>query len=295
MKRFVFVVIAIILIFSLFACAAGSESPAAEKILPVESGPQDAEHTEPENGGSAAIILNMNGTDIHARLYDNTAANAFLDLLPYAVTVSRAADDLCGTVSGQLPYDPAEDQDTWAIGEIGWFDGWFTILCDNEEGMPKRTRTIIGKIDDEDIPVMQSLTGSVEIKVTLDESQSDPSVGETEIPTVYFTSEISPEGLMAVYEALGWEPEGKVAVKLSTGEPPASNYLKPDLIKDLVQSVGGTIVECNTAYGGSRAKTAMHYQVAEDHGFTDIADFQILDEDGSMTLPVEGGSVLTEN
>ena len=114
-------------------------------------------------------------------------------------------------------------------------------------------------------------------------------------PVVYFTSDITPEGLVAVYEKLGWKPEGKVAVKLSTGEPPASNYLRPELIKDLVQSVNGTIVECNTAYGGSRAQTEMHYQVAKDHGFTDIADFQIQDENGSMTLTVEGGSVLTEN
>lgn len=117
----------------------------------------------------------------------------------------------------------------------------------------------------------------------------------SEIPAVYMTTDISPQGLMAVYEALNWEPEGHVAVKLSTGEPPASNYLRPELIKDLVQSVDGTIVECNTAYGGSRAETAMHYQVAEDHGFTAIADFQILDEDGSMTLPVAGGTQLTEN
>ena len=117
--------------------------------------------------------------------------------------------------------------------------------------------------------------------------------GETS--TVYFTSDISPEGMVAVYEALGWEPSGKVAVKLSTGEPPASNYLRPELIQDLVELVDGTIVECNTAYGGSRAETAMHYQVAEDHGFTAIADFQILDEDGSMSLPMEGGSRLSEN
>ena len=98
---------------------------------------------------------------------------------------------------------------------------------------------------------------------------------------VYMTTDISPEGLMAVYEALGWTPEGKVAVKLSTGEPPASNYLRPELIADVVSAVDGTIVECNTAYGGSRAETAMHYQVAEDHGFTAIAPFQILDENGS--------------
>ena len=109
------------------------------------------------------------------------------------------------------------------------------------------------------------------------------------------TQEITPEGLMAVYQALQWEPQGRVAVKLSTGEPPASNYLRPELIAGLVQSLDGTIVECNTAYGGSRAETAMHYQVAEDHGFTAIADFQILDEEGSMTLPVQGGTRLSEN
>lgn len=114
-------------------------------------------------------------------------------------------------------------------------------------------------------------------------------------PIVYFTRDISPEGLMRVYKAMGWEPEGNVAVKLSTGEPPASNYLRPELIADLVHHVNGTIVECNTAYGGSRTETRMHYQVAKDHGFTAIAPFRILDEDGSYTLPVHNGTVLEEN
>jgi uncharacterized Fe-S center protein len=75
---------------------------------------------------------------------------------------------------------------------------------------------------------------------------------------------------------------------MSTGEPPNSNYLRPELIGDLVKSVSGTIVECNTAYGGSRAETAMHYQVAKDHGLTEIAPVDIMDENGSMTLPVVG-------
>ncbi len=122
---------------------------------------------------------------------------------------------------------------------------------------------------------------------------------ETQAPSddsvVYMTSDITPEGLMAVYNALNWSPTGKVAVKISTGEPPASNYLRPELIKDLVQSVKGTIVECNTAYGGSRAETAMHMQVAKDHGFTEIADVDILDADGSMQLKVDGGSYLQTN
>lgn len=114
-------------------------------------------------------------------------------------------------------------------------------------------------------------------------------------PAVYMTTEITPEGLMAVYEALGRQAQGEnVAVKISTGET-GSNYLRPELIGDFVQAVGGTIVECNTAYGGQRASTAMHYQLAEDHGYTAIADVDIMDENGSMTLPVTGGTVLTEN
>ena len=113
--------------------------------------------------------------------------------------------------------------------------------------------------------------------------------------TVYMTKNISPEGLMKVYEQLGFTPTGNVAVKLSTGEPPASNYLRPELIKNLVQSVNGTIVECNTAYGGSRSSTAMHKQVAEEHGFTAIADVDIMDEEGSMSLPVKNGKHLSEN
>ena len=100
---------------------------------------------------------------------------------------------------------------------------------------------------------------------------------------------------MAVYEALEWTPEGKVAVKLSTGEPPASNYLDPELIKELVQSVDGTIVECNTAYGGSRGSTAMHMQVAKDHGFTEIAEVDIMDAEGSVSLPVTGGTRISED
>ena len=113
--------------------------------------------------------------------------------------------------------------------------------------------------------------------------------------TVYFTSDISAAGMLAVYNALGWTPTGNVAVKLSTGEPPASNYLRPELIADVVHAVNGTIVECNTTYGGSRGETAMHMQVAKDHGFTDIADVDIMDADGSLEIPVEGGTWLKSN
>ncbi len=115
---------------------------------------------------------------------------------------------------------------------------------------------------------------------------------ENPASTVYFTEDISAKGLVRVYEALGWKPAGKVAVKVSTGEPPASNYLRPELIGNLVRMLNGTIVECNTAYGGSRASSAMHKQVAEDHGFTAIAPFDLLDEEGEVEWPVTGGSRL---
>lgn len=121
---------------------------------------------------------------------------------------------------------------------------------------------------------------------------SKPSDGSS---VVYMTKDISPKGLEAVYEALGRKAEGKVAVKLSTGEPGGNYYLSPDLIKGLVQSVNGTIVESNTAYGGARASTEMHKQVAKDHGFTAIANVDIMDEDGSMSIPVNGGERLKED
>jgi len=114
-------------------------------------------------------------------------------------------------------------------------------------------------------------------------------------PVVYFVKTITPDSLVQVYQATGWRPEGKVGVKISTGEPPASNYLRPELIKKLVQSVNGVIVECNTAYGGSRSSTAMHYQVVKDHGFLAIAPFDLLDEEGAVSIPVKGGTRLTED
>lgn len=119
-----------------------------------------------ESSGLKTIILNMNGTNVKATLYDNEAARSFSKMLPFTVTVSRAADDLCGSVSEDLSVNHKEDSDTWKIGEIGWFDGWFTILCDNEEGMRKRKRTLIAKIVDEDIPFVQSLSGTVRIVIT---------------------------------------------------------------------------------------------------------------------------------
>ena len=106
-------------------------------------------------------------------------------------------------------------------------------------------------------------------------------------PKVYMTTDISAEGLVKVYEALGVEATGNVAVKISTGEPGGKNYLKPALIKDLVQKVNGTIVECNTAYKGRRNTTEAHLEAAREHGFFDIANVDIMDADGEIKIPVK--------
>ena len=105
---------------------------------------------------------------------------------------------------------------------------------------------------------------------------------------VYFISDITPESLVKVYQQLHWEPKGKVGVKMSTGESEKSNHLRPEMIKDLVHAVNGTIVECNTAYGGNRATTEKHWKVIEERGFKTVADVDILDAEGSMSLPVDG-------
>lgn len=121
---------------------------------------------------------------------------------------------------------------------------------------------------------------------------SEPEAAAATLPKVYFFKEISSDNLVKIYEALGREAKGKVAVKLSTGEPGGHNFLQPSLIKALVQKVNGTIVECNTAYGGGRADTKSHLKAAADHGFTAIAPVVIMDAEGEVELPVDGGKHL---
>ena len=136
---------------------------------------------------------------------------------------------------------------------------------------------------------------SAESGVSSDSNTAQPAASSS-VPQVYFTRALDSAGLQAVFAAIGKGlGDGNIGVKLSSGEPGGNHYLKADLIADIVHAVNGTIVECNTAYGGGRSTTDAHYQVAEEHGFTAIADFQIMDEEGSLSLPVEGGFHLPEN
>ena len=109
---------------------------------------------------------------------------------------------------------------------------------------------------------------------------------------VYYTKKITSENLIKIYEALNINLDGKVGVKVSTGEKGAKGYLKSDLIAPLVKKLNGTIIECNTAYPGSRNNKIEHLKTAEEHGFTSFAEVDIMDGDGEFKIPVKNGKHL---
>lgn len=112
---------------------------------------------------------------------------------------------------------------------------------------------------------------------------------------VFYTKNIDNNSLVKIYDALNTELKGNVAIKISTGEPGGHNFLDPMLIKDLVQKLNGTIVECNTAYQGKRYNSEDHWQAIKDHGFMDIAKCDIMDEEGEMELEVPNGKRIKKN
>lgn len=112
---------------------------------------------------------------------------------------------------------------------------------------------------------------------------------------VYFTKEITPETMIKMYEVLGVKLPGKVAVKLHSGEVGNQNFLRPAFMKPIIDHVQGTIVESNTAYDGKRNTTKDHWETMKVHGWTDIAEVDILDEEGELILPIQGGKQIDMN
>lgn len=112
---------------------------------------------------------------------------------------------------------------------------------------------------------------------------------------VYFTKDVSSEGLVKIYEALGKELSGKVAVKLHSGEVGNQNYMHPEFVKDLIERVNGTVVECNTAYEGERNTTEKHKKLMENHGWSKYFNVDILDSDAEMTLECPNGITIKKN
>lgn len=116
--------------------------------------------------------------------------------------------------------------------------------------------------------------------------QSAMPVPTDSVATVYMIRDITPQALVQIYQALGANDSGRVAVKISTGESGKSNYLRPELIGDLVKLVNGTIVECNCAYWGNRDNNEDHWKEIEQRGFLNIAQVDIMDAEGDMQIPV---------
>ena len=113
---------------------------------------------------------------------------------------------------------------------------------------------------------------------------------------VYFTKEITKESLIKIYEKLGVNLKGNVAVKLHSGEKGNQNYLRPEFVKPLVDHVNGTVVECNTAYEGARNSTEKHKQLIKEHEWDKYFKFDLLDEEGpDLELDVPNGKILKKN
>ena len=114
--------------------------------------------------------------------------------------------------------------------------------------------------------------------------------------TVYFSRTITPEKVLELYQRVGKELPGKVAVKVHSGEKGNQNFLRPDFWKDIVDHVGGTVVECNTAYSGARNTTARHRGLLEEHGWSRTFPVDLLDAEGpDLELPIPGGRVIQKN
>ncbi len=113
---------------------------------------------------------------------------------------------------------------------------------------------------------------------------------------IYFTKEISPESVVRMFEQVGITLNGKVAVKLHSGERGNQNYLRPEFVKAIVNHVNGTVVECNTAYEGARNTTERHRKLMEEHGWTRYFDVDLMDAEGpDLVLDIPGGKVIQKN
>lgn len=113
---------------------------------------------------------------------------------------------------------------------------------------------------------------------------------------VYFTKKITPESVTKMYETLGVELSGKVAVKLHSGEKGNQNYIRPEFVKAIVEKVNGTVVECNTAYDGARDTTEKHKKLMEEHGWSKYFDVDILDSEGpDKVLEIPNGKVIKKD
>jgi uncharacterized Fe-S center protein/chitodextrinase len=269
-------------------------SPGNNNTVQVNKGVQTAVINNLTNG--TAYTFNLKTADksgnksagVNSAAYTPLAANPDDHTPPAEVTNTNGTPE-----NGQITLtwtDPA-DNDFNKV-EITYTPGDVTV----EVGKGAQTATITGLVNDTEYNfTLKTVDLSGNKSAGISAGSLTPAAPAAS--AVYMTTRITSEGLMAIYEALGRKPATgqKVAVKISTGEGQNSNHLRPAFINSLVRAVNGDIVECNTAYGGSRASTAMHYQTARDHGYADIATVVIMDESATLDIQVNNGKHLRTN
>lgn len=297
MKRIFAVFLLPVLLCAVFAGCAKTETPSedsAQSNGETKSSPSDSTSSGLQ-GDSDTMYIIIGEYTLPVKMADNSSASALLELLQQGDITVDAHDygnfEKVGPLGTQLPVN--NEQITTEPGDVILYQGnQITVYYDTNSW----NFTRLGKIQGVSADELKAILGDGDVTMVLSLTDSNSTTEREEKPVVYMTTDISSEGLTAVYDALGASPAGKIAIKLSTGESENSNHLRPELIGDLVRSFdNSTSVECNTAYGGNRASTARHKQIAQDHGYTDLTAVDIMDENGSVTLPVTGGDHLTEN
>lgn len=294
MKRILSVFLSAVMLCIVFAGCGSTNTPPAESTAS-NSGIEDNKDDGTTLPQEDIMYIIIGEHTLPVKLADNGSAAALRELLKQGDITVDAHDygnfEKVGSLGTELPTN--DEQITTEPGDVILYQGnQITVYYDTNSW----SFTRLGKVQGVSADELKAILGEGDVRMVLSLTDYNSTAENDEKPVVYMTTDITPEGLIAVYKALGASPSGRIAIKLSTGESENSNHLRPELIGDLVRSFDNpTIVECNTAYGGNRASTARHKQLAKDHGYTELAPVDIMDENGSMTLPVTGGDNLTEN
>ena len=294
MKRILSVFLSAVMLCIVFAGCGSTNTPPAESTAS-NSGIEDNKDDGTTLPQEDIMYIIIGEHTLPVKLADNSSAAALRELLKQGDITVDAHDygnfEKVGSLGTELPTN--DEQITTEPGDVILYQGnQITVYYDTNSW----SFTRLGKVQGVSADELKAILGEGDVRMVFSLTDYNSTAENDEKPVVYMTTDITPEGLIAVYKALGASPSGRIAIKLSTGESENSNHLRPELIGDLVRSFDNpTIVECNTAYGGNRASTARHKQLAKDHGYTELAPVDIMDENGSMTLPVTGGDNLKEN
>lgn len=159
-----------------------SSDQAAQTDGPLTTSDTDADQTDDTSDTDHILMqvrIIINGAEYTGIIPDTVCGRAFSEMLPFEVSGNRATDDVCCSVSGDIEYDESENE-SWNIGDFGWFGGWFTLLCDHEDNFSSMMVPVVCSLSEKDISAVTALTGSLSIQIEAEEKQADAVVSEEE-------------------------------------------------------------------------------------------------------------------